>query len=180
MIKKISAIGLLAGVVLVLFFQSSCKWFKKEDKPTIADTTQLTTSAPTTTQLPHADTSIIPVLSNILDEAFTASKAKDYAKLGSLIVYRGNDMNRYGYDVFNTKNSTERKVVSITAEVFNKWNAGVENRDYARVFSLSQPDGRTLPVMEVLFVSKKNMHRKFFGFLEINGELKIADVTSNL
>ena len=143
MIKKISFVGFVVRVFALLLLHSSCKWFKKEEKTVVADTTSSTSATATNIQLPHADTSVIPLLSNILDEAFAASQAKDYAKLGSLIVYRGSDVNRYGYDVFNTKNSAERKVVSITAEVFNKWNAGVESRDYARVFSLSQPDGRT-------------------------------------
>ena len=114
------------------------------------------------------------------NEAFDASSKKDYNKLGSLLVYRGPDTKRYGYGVFNAKNSYDRKSLSITADVFNKWNRNVEARECARVFALDQPDGRTLPVLEVIFVGKKTVDRKFFGFLEIDGEYKIADVTSNL
>jgi hypothetical protein len=87
---------------------------------------------------------------------------------------------RYGYGLFDAKNSYDRKSLSITADVFNKWNRNVEARECARVFALDQPDGRTLPVLEVIFVGQKTLDRKFFGFLEIEGEYKIADVTSNL
>jgi len=181
MIKKVSVFVVLIVTGSLLLVNSSCKSCKKEDKPVATDTTTVPGTPPVNTiDLPHADTSVIPILSAILDEAFDASSKKDYNKLASLIVYRGPDTKRYGYDVFNAKNNYDRKAVSITADVFNKWNKNVESRDYARVFALDQPDGRTLPVLEVIFVSPKSVDRKFFGFLEINGEFKIADVTSNL
>jgi hypothetical protein len=180
MIKKVSALVILATVASLLFMHSSCKSCKKEDKPVSTDTTSVFTAPVNSINLPHADTAVIPVLAKVLDEAFEASSKKDYNKLGSLIVYRGPDSTRYGYAVFNAKNSYDKKSLSITADVFNKWNTNVDSRDYARVFALAQPDGRTLPVLEVIFVSKKTVDRKFFGFLEINGEYKIADVTSNL
>jgi hypothetical protein len=68
----------------------------------------------------------------------------------------------------------------ITGEVFNKWNKDIDSREYARVFEMDQPDGRTMPVMEVIFVSKRNIDRKFFGFLQVKDEWRIADVTSYL
>ena len=181
MFKKVFAFGLASSLLLsCLLFYSSCKSCKKETPVTTVDTTVSSTAPVNSINLPHADTTVIPILSKILDEAFEASAKKDYNKLASLIVYRGPDSTRYGYDVFNAKNNYERKSLSITADVFTKWNSGVDTRDYARVFALNQPDGRTLPVLEVIFVSKKTVDRKFFGFLEINGEYKIADVTSFL
>ncbi len=180
MIKKISVVAVLLAVASLLFTYSSCKSCKKEDKPVVTDTTSVSTPPVNTINLPHADTAVIPVLAKVLDEAFEASGKKDYNKLGSLIVYRGPDQTRYGYSVFNAANKYDKKSLSITADVFNKWNRNVESREYARVFALDQPDGRTLPVLEVFFVSKKTVDRKFFGFLEINGEYKIADVTSSL
>lgn len=180
MIKKISALAVLLIVASLLLTNSSCKSCKKEDKSVSVDTSSVSLRPANSITLPHADTAVIPVLAKVLDEAFEASSKKDYNKLGSLIVYRGPDSTRYGYAVFNAKNSYDRKSLSITADVFNKWNRNVDSRDYARVFALDQPDGRTLPVLEVIFVSKKSVDRKFFGFLEIDGEYKIADVTSNL
>ena len=180
MIKKVSLCAVLLGVASVLFVHSSCKSCKKEDKPATTDTTTVSTAPVNSINLPHADTTLIPILSKVLDETFDACGKKDYNKLGSLIVYRGPDQARYGYAVFNAKNSYDKKALSITADVFNKWNKGVDSRDYGRVFSLDQPDGRTLPVMEVIFITSKTINRKFFGFLEINGEYKIADVTSSL
>ena len=181
MIRKISVLGVLLFVVTTLLLFSSCKQCKKDTPPVVTDTTSVVSNTPVhSINLPHADSTLIPVLSKILDDAFDASSKKDYNRLASFIVYRGPDSTRYGYAVFNAKNNYDRKAVSITADVFNKWNRNIDNRDYARIFALDQPDGRTLPVLEVFFVSKKNVDRKFFGFLEVNGEYKIADVTSSL
>jgi hypothetical protein len=182
MFKRLTAGLFLLGIISLLFVHSSCKSCKKEEKPVTTDSTTTTTAPPPVANfnIPHADSSLIPVFTEILTTAFEASAKKDYNKLASLIVYRGPDAKRYGYDVFNAKNAYDRKAVSITADVFNKWTRNVENIEYARVFALDQPDGRTLPVMEVIFISPKYLDRKFFGFLEINGEYKIADVTANL
>jgi len=180
MIKKVFAIAVLGISISLILMNTSCKSCKKEEKLPQVDTTATSSAPVNSINLPHADTAVIPVLAKVLDEAFDACSKKDYAKLGSLIVYRGPDTKRYGYDVFNAKNNYDKKSLSITAEVFNKWNRDVESRDYARVFALDQPDGRTLPVLEVIFISKKSVDRKFFGFLEIEGSYKIADVTSNL
>ncbi|MDB5281523.1 MAG: hypothetical protein JWO06_598 [Bacteroidota bacterium] len=164
----------------------SCKSCNKSDKAQSVAIDTTAVKAPdvrpmNTLNLPHADSTLIPVLSKIVDDAFDASAKKDYAKLGSLIIYKGPDSTRYGYDVFNAKNGYERNVVKITADVFNKWNRGVEMRNYGRVFDLDQPDGRKMAVLEVIFTSRKNLDRKFFGFLIVNnGEYKIIDVTSYL
>jgi hypothetical protein len=83
-------------------------------------------------------------------------------------------------DVFNPKNNYDRNVLRLTSEVFNKWNTDIDSKDYSRVFEMPLPDGRNMPVMEVIFVSKKSVDRKFFGFLQIKEEWKIADVTSSL
>ena len=116
-----------------------------------------------------------------MDDVFDASQKKDYARLASYLIYRGPDMKRFGYSVFNTKNAYEKAVVKITAEVFNKWNSNSETKDYARIFSLQQPDGRTMDVLEVIFVSKNGVDRRFFGFLPLTkDDYKIVDVTSNL
>ena len=130
--------------------------------------------------MPHADTSLIPILSAVLDDAFAASDKKDYAHLASLIIYRGPDVKKMGYEVFDARNPYDKTVVRVTADVFSKWNKDVTAPEYGRVFALDQPDGRTLPVLEVIFPSPKQFDRKFFGFLQVGDEWKIADVTSNL
>jgi len=65
-------------------------------------------------------------------------------------------------------------------QVFNKWSGGVDSRDYPRVFEMDQPDGQKMEVLEVIFVSKNRVNRKFFGFVKAKGDYKIIDVTSNL
>lgn len=182
MFKRLTALLLSSATLALLVVNSSCKSCNKEEKTATAiDTTAVSVRPPVNTiNLPHADSSLIPVLTKILNDAFDASNKKDYKTLAQLIVYRGPDVKRYGYAVFDAKNPYDRKAVSITADVFNKWTRNVESMEYARVFALDQPDGRTLPVLEVIFISQRNLNRKFFGFLEINGEYKIADVTSNL
>ncbi len=161
----------------------SCKSCKKE-KPVEAVTADSGTTSviipPNMLNISHADTSIVPLLTKVLEDAFDASNKKDYTRLGSAIVYRGPDSTKQGYGVFNAKNKFDKTVVKITADVFNKWNKGVESKEYPRAFELPQPDGRTMPVLEVIFISPKNINRKFFGFLLIGEEWKIADVTSNL
>lgn len=179
MIKKVSVVIVLLAVTSLLFIYYSCKSCKKEDKAVTTDTTTVSSAPINTINLPHADTSVIPILSKILDETFDASSKRDYNKLGSLLVYRGPDETRYG-SVFNAKNSYEKKVLAVTADVFNKWNKNIESREYARVFSLPQQDGTALPVLEVFFVSPKFVDRKFFLFMEISGDFKVAEITSSL
>ncbi len=185
MMKKGTGILLAAIITLISSMGvSSCKSCKKSDeaKEVHIDTTA-TGSSPhiQPINLPHADSALAPVLTKIMDEVFDASKKKDYGKLASYMVYRGPDMKRFGYSVFNTKDPYERSVVRITAEVFNKWNSNCETKDYARIFSLQQADGRDMTVLEVIFVSRHGVYRRFFGFLPLEkDEYKIVDVTSNL
>jgi hypothetical protein len=172
----------IAALALVTIHFSSCKSCKK-DQPapvTNTDTTSALIQPQHTIDLPHADTSLIPFLSKTLDDAFDASVKKDYARLASQIVYRGPDSLRFGNAVFNSKTKFDKNIIRITADVFNKWNDGVQSREYARVFEMGQPDGRSMPVLEVIFASPKALDRKFFGFLLIGDEWKIADVTSYL
>jgi len=130
--------------------------------------------------LPHADTALIPVLSKILDDAFAASAQKDYNQLGSYIIFRGPDPKRLGRDVFNAKINYDKTIVRITSDVFNKWNRNVVSHDYTRVFNMDQPGGKTMVVLEVVFISNKSIDRKFFGFIKLNDDYKILDITSNL
>lgn len=180
--KKAIFILFIFVIGSLLFVLPSCKSCnKKEEVPALtADTTTFSLQPSNTLTLPHADTSLVPLLSAVLDDAFDASAKKDYNRLASLIVYRGPDERRMGYDVFTTKVKMEKGVVKATADVFNKWNSSADSREYIRTFEMDQPDGRTMPVMEVLFISSKKIERRFFGFFEINGQYKIADVTSYL
>jgi len=180
-------IGLLSAAMIILIVSagfSSCKSCKKgnDTKEVTADSTATATPhVASAINLPHADSSLAPILAKIMDDVFDASQKKDYARLASYLIYRGPDMKRFGYSVFNTKNAYEKAVVKITAEVFNKWNSNSETKDYARIFSLQQPDGRTMDVLEVIFVSKNGVDRRFFGFLPLTkDDYKIVDVTSNL
>lgn len=173
----------LGITVVAISLFPSCKQCKKDktNGTTTSDTTSLLNNPNIKTiDAPHGDTTLIPVLSGILQQAFEAAQQKDYDKLGSLLVYRGADDKRHGSDIFNTKNAYEKSVVKITGEVLDKWTAGSESVEFARVFELPQPDGRTLQVIEVIIVFPKKIERKFFGFLQIGNDYKIADVTSYL
>jgi len=185
MIKK--GIGFLAVVFIILSATgsfSSCKSCKKGSETKEEHTDSVAVPAPHVQNpitLPHADSALAPVLAKVMDDVFDASKKKDYARLASYLIYRGPDMKRFGYSVFNVKNAYELTVVKITGEVFNKWSSNCETKDYARIFSLQQPDGRDMTVLEVIFVSKKGVDRRFFGFLPLTkDDYKIVDVTSNL
>ncbi len=174
---------IVAGSLVAVSSCKSCN--KSADVKTSAPDTAASASIinSNTLNAPHADTSLAPVLSKILDEVFEASKNKDYNKLAGYIAYRGPDMKRMGNSVFNAKNPYERSVVRITAEVFNKWNSNIESRDYARVFALAQPnDSRNILVLEVIFVSRQAVNRKFFGFLPLTApdDYKLVDITSSL
>lgn len=181
MVKKLLIVFLAVLGVGTIGLFSGCKGCKKETPATTTVDTAATTSTPVdmiTTA--HGDSSLIPVFAKLLDDAFAASKSKDYAKLASYMIYRGPEPARHGKDVFSLKNSYEKGIVKTTAEVFNKWGANVENYEYPRVFTMAQPDGRNMDVLEVIFISPKKVDRKFFGFLKVNDEYKIADVTSYL
>ncbi len=168
------------GPVLMLLMLYSCKSCNKgnETKEVKADSTIVNAAVANPITLPHADTSLIPVFSKILDDAFAASSKKDYKTLASLIVYMGPDSTRFGADVYNTKSTYELNVMRITADVFNRWNGGIDSRDYSRVFDYNQPGAIDMQVLEVLFVSRKKIDRKFFGFIRIHDTYKIADITS--
>ena len=186
MMKK--RIGFFAIVSIVLFVSigfSSCKSCNKADntQATHTDTASAAVApqAVNAINLPHADSALAPVLAKLMDNVFDASKKKDYNKLATYLIYRGPDLKRFGYDVFNPKSAYERNVVRITGEVFNKWCSGCETIDYSRIFSLAQPGGADMTVLEVIFVSKKGVNRKFFGFMPLHkDDYKIVDVTSNL
>ena len=174
--KKAILFIVIGLVVSAVFLFSSCKSCNKKaiDVVPVADTTSAFINTPSA---PHADTSIIPLLTRVLDDAFAASAKKDYAAFASYIVYRGPDSTRHGYDVFKMNNTYEKNIVKITADVFSKWSSG-KTRSDVQVFEMQQPDGRSMVVLEVVFTSQKFIDRKFFGFLAIGNELKIADVTS--
>ncbi|MCS6934872.1 MAG: hypothetical protein NZM35_06960 [Chitinophagales bacterium] len=129
---------------------------------------------------PHADTSLIPVLSKVVEEAIKLSEEKNYERLAGLILYRGPDEKRLGTDVFNAANKTEREVIRITAEVLAKWHKGVTSVEYPRVFDIDLPEGRKMTVLEVIFIADKKINRKFFGFMQLHDKYVIADITSYL
>lgn len=175
--RKILPFAVLIVAIVLYASLSSCKSCnKKQDTQAVATDTTTTNYTPITA--PKADTSLIPILSAVLDEALVHAAAKDYEKLGKLIVYRGPQMERFGTDVFNAKNKFEKNTVRITAEVLNKWAAGNESREYPRAFELPMPDGSKMPVLEVIFIADKKINRKFFGFLQFDGQYKIAEISS--
>lgn len=179
MIKKLAVLSVLVAVASLLLLHTSCKGCKKEEKPVTTDSVSArpSTAPINNINLPHADTSLIPILSQILDETFEASAKKDYSKLATSFVLVTPD----GFVPYTTKDKELKKLISITSEVLNKWNRGVEKREYLRVFELTQPNGMSLPVMEVIFASKKSFYRKFFVFAPLeNGEYKVLDIVSNL
>lgn len=185
---------ILAGVAALLIVAAGVGYYfwkqKKSNNDALviaADSTAL--NMPTTqggvpmldlSNLPKADSVLVPILTQILDEAFDAAERKDYNALAPMIIYRGPDSLRMGYDVFNYKSSYEKSIVKITGETFAKWNKDVQTREYARAFEMPIPDGRTMPVLEVIFVSRKSVNRKFFAFLEVDGKYRISDITSYL
>lgn len=184
--KRIAFLAICAVVSISIVGFSSCKSCNKSgaDQAKTADSSAIVTpSQPINSiNLPHADSSLAPVLSKLMDTVFDVCHKKDYVKLASYLAYRGPDMKRMGTGVFTTKNVYEKNVVRITGEVFNKWSSNAETKDYGRVFALPQPqDSRPITVLEVIFVSRKGVDRKFFGFVQLDGtNFKIVDVTSNL
>lgn len=170
--------------VFIVLLSIGGGWFwysKKGDYKPIAPTVDTSSSSKVDViTAPHADTSLIPVLSKVLEEALAYSQMKEYDKLANMLVYRGPDQQRYGYDVFNSKNKQEKETVRLTSDVFAKWHSGVASVEYPRVFDLDLPDGRKMIVLEVIFISEKSINRKFFAFIEIDGQYKIGDVTSYL
>ena len=82
--------------------------------------------------------------------------------------------------MFTYNTPYEKQLVKITSDAFNKWGKDVESRDYNRIYDVPLPDGSSMPFLEVIFIGPKNTHRKFFGFLPVGEEFKIAEVTSTL
>lgn len=180
--NKLVASFISVFIVFGALTQQSCKSCNKKPVETISPIDTTSPIEPIQSiNLPHADTSFIPILGSVLDEVFDASEKKDFAKLGEYIVYRGPDSLKAGYGVFDTRNAFDKKVVKITSEVFNKWNKDLVSREYSRVFEINAGNGISLPVMEVIFVNKKTINRKFFIFQSTDGvDWKIAETTSYL
>lgn len=189
--KRKVIIAVVVVVVLAAIGGGVYYWQQKKNQATtdlsVTDSTALRQTTGNSgvpmldlSNLPKADSVLIPLLSKTLDDAFAASEKKDYAALASMIIYRGPDSLRMGYDVFNYKSNYEKSIVRITGETFNSWNKDVQTREYARAFEMPIPDGRSMPVLEVIFISRKSVNRKFFAFLEVNGQFRISDVTSYL
>jgi hypothetical protein len=177
MIKRLGILALVLTGTTLLLLHTSCKSCKKEEKPatTTTDTASQSVKPITNINLPHADTSLIPVLSAKLDEVYAASLKKDYATMANQFAL----VTPEGFIPYNAKDKDQRKLISITSEVLNKWNKGVEQREYLRVFQLTQPNGMQLPVLEVVFTSKKTFYRKFFVFVQVDEtEYKILDIVS--
>lgn len=182
MFKKLLIVTLAVFAIGTISIFSSCKGCKKDAATTTVDTSATTGSSAPVDMITtaHGDTNLIPVFTKLLDDAFAAGKNKDYATLAAMMIYRGPEPNRHGTDVFTLKNSYEKGIVKTTAEVFTKWNANVVSKEYPRVFTMPQPDGRNMDVLEVIFIGPKKIDRKFFGFLKAGNDYKIADVTSYL
>lgn len=181
MVKKYLIAILVVTCIGGISVFSSCKGCKKETPAATPIDTTATVSTPVDMiTTPHGDSALIPVFVQILDEAFAASKAKDNAKLASLLMYHGPDEKRHNLDVHALKDKYEIGIVKTTAEVFNKWNANVESREYPRVFSMPLPDGTSIEMLEVMFIGPKKVDRKFFGFEQINGSYKISNITSRM
>lgn len=180
--KAVKFWALLLLVVAAIAGIESCKSCNKKDDNTVkpADTAQANLSNSGTLTLPHADTTLIPLLASVIDEAFDASSKKDYKRFANCIIYRGPDSLRYFTDVFTYNTPYEKQLVKITSDAFNKWSKDVESRDYNRIYDVPLPDGSSMPFLEVIFIGPKNTHRKFFGFLPVGQEFKIAEVTSTL
>jgi hypothetical protein len=178
MIKRLALLVVCITGTSLLLLHTSCKSCKKEEKPAVTTTDTVTTAPPVSTiSLPHADTTLIPVLSAKMDEVYSLSLKKDYNKLAECFVLVTPD----GFIPYNAKDKHQRKLISITSDVLNKWNKGVEQREYLRVFELTQPNGMKLPVMEVVFTSKSTFYRKFFVFAQVGEtDFRVLDIVSNL
>jgi hypothetical protein len=178
---KSKAIALIIAVIVVasLVGNSSCKSCNKDKEVVKPVDTVATTTPVKVVDLARADSALMPLVKEVLEKAFDASKRKDYATLGSLIIYRGDDTLRYGVDVHNVKNADEKRIVQITADVFNKWTNNTTTIDYSRFMQQPLFTGDTMLVLEVYFMRQKGFDRKFFGFIDQGGgDYKILDVAS--
>lgn len=181
MLKKPGIVFLVVLLGACTVYFTGCKGCKKEEETTTTATTDTTANNLNNVALPpRGDTTLIPILTQVLDSAFNFSAKKNYAGLASLMVYRGAEQNRAGTDVYTLKTKDDKEVVKITAEVFNKWNGSAEGREYIRIFEVPTMNGVGMVMLEVIFVGKADFNRKFFGFLKVNGNYRIAEIISSL
>lgn len=178
----VSFLWLFAVLSFIAGSFSACKQCNKKTE-TVAvpyDSTAVSLRPENSVEAPRADTSVIPMLAEVLDKVFEVSVKKDYSALGNMLVYRGPDQNRLGVEVHSLKNNYDKTIVRITGETFAKWKKTSTTIEYGRVFEMPQAGGSAMLVLEVLFVGEKSLNRKFFGFVIIGEEFKIIDVTSYL
>ncbi|MFN8299929.1 MAG: hypothetical protein U0T75_12550 [Chitinophagales bacterium] len=173
------AVVVIAVLAIVV---SGCKGKKGDGGTKPSDTTSVAQNpTPGTLTLPHADSTLIPVLGAVVDEVFTALAKKDNKAFASYFIYRGPDSLRVMNDVFGVSTPFERDWVRITAAAFTKWNKDVESREYTRIYLVPLSEGVQMPVLEVVFISPKSVNRKFFGFLQVaENDFRILEVTSQL
>lgn len=181
MIKN-KTLALLLSVALVMGLATfySCKQCKKEESKPVPTDTTVTTTPVKVIDLPNADSTLIPIVSEVLQNAFAASTKKDMAKLATYLIYTGIDTLRYGKDTYKINKKEDKELVMLTSQGFNRWTANTTSIDYSRCLQQPLFTGDTMVIMEVFFNREKEFNRKFFGFLKLGNDYKIVTVSSTI
>jgi len=160
---------------------SSCSSCNREEKTdqSASDSSSVAPTLPVVNYV-RADSSLRQPVEDALQDVFRYSRQQDFAKLGELMMYRGGDPNRMGVDYFHVQNKDERKIVQITSTVLNKWMTEADTFYTTRFLEVPADEQRSLLVLEALFVSKNNTHRKFFAFYNLDNRYTLLDISSAL
>lgn len=166
---------------VILLNMSSCSSCNREDKTdkSSTDSTSVSPALPVVNYT-RADSSLRQPIEDALQQVFRYSQQQDYARLGELMMYRGGDPNRMGVDYFHVQNKEERKIIQITSNVLNKWISEADTFYTTRFLEVPADEQQSLLVLEALFISKNNTHRKFFAFYNLDNRYTLLDISSAL
>ena len=167
--------------LMALPFLNSCSSCNRESKESETKTDSLSQSA----NLPvvnytRADTSLRQPVEEAFQEIISLSGKSDYENLGLRMMYRGGDPSRMGVDVFHSRNKDEKKIIQITSDVLNRWISDSDTFYTTRFLEVPADQQRSLLVLEALFISKANTHRKFFAFYPLENRYTLLDISSEL
>lgn len=92
--------------------------------------------------------------------------ANDYATVANLIMYRGADKSRMGFDSFNMENKSEAETVRVTCEVISAWLGSSKSYEFIS-FEEEETEFGLQYVVEVMFKKEKlGLERHFFYLMD--------------
>ena len=111
-----------------------------------------------------------------LIELFNLSSESNYTDAASYCIYRGSDESRKWNDVYNPESEEEIKQVIGICNRIKRYLDESTDHDYVKFKTEEESEG-VWNIWEVIFTKESGeKNKRYFAFLEINGEYAIGDI----